>query len=69
MASTTEVTKNIGKTIDGIMKENNKVNITTLMDQGIYIEMIIDSVLDNLIVGGALAIIVLLVFLKSLDQL
>ena len=33
--------------------------------QGIYIEMIIDSVLDNLIFGGALAIIVLLLFLKS----
>ena len=65
VSSTTEVTKNIGKTIDSIMKENNKVNITTLMDQGIYIQMIIDSVLDNLIVGGALAIIVLLVFLKS----
>ena len=65
VSSTTEVTKNIGKTIDDIMKENDKVNITTLMDQGIYIEMIIDSVLDNLIFGGALAIIVLLLFLKS----
>ena len=65
VSSTTEVTKNIGKTIDDIMKENDKVNITTLMDQGIYIEMIIDSVLDNLIVGGVLAIIVLLLFLKS----
>ena len=65
VASTTEVTKDIGKTIEAIMNEDSKVNITTLMDQGIYIEMIIDSVLDNLIVGGALAIIVLLVFLKS----
>ena len=65
VSSTTEVTKNIGKTIDDIMKEDNKVNITTLMDQGIYIDMIIDSVLDNLIFGGALAIIVLLLFLKS----
>ena len=51
VSSTTEVTKNIGKTIDDIMKENDKVNITIIMDQEIY-RNDIDSVLDNLIVGG-----------------
>ena len=36
------------------------------MDQGIYIDMIVDSVLDNLIYGAILAILILLVFLKSI---
>lgn len=63
--STANVTKSINKTIKSLSNENKNIHITTLMDQGVYIDMIIDSVLDNLIYGGILAIIVLLVFLRS----
>ncbi|MDK2584508.1 efflux RND transporter permease subunit [Romboutsia sedimentorum] len=63
--STSNVTKSINKTIKSLSNENKNIHITTLMDQGVYIDMIIASVLDNLIYGGILAIIVLLVFLRS----
>ena len=36
------------------------------MDQGVYIDLIVSSVLKNLIYGGILAILVLLIFLKSI---
>ncbi len=64
--STSEVTKLINKEIEEIVAQDEKINITTLMDQGVYIDMIVNSVLDNLIYGGILAIIVLIFFLRSL---
>ena len=36
------------------------------MNQGIYIDLVVDSVLQNMIVGGILAIIVLLLFLRDI---
>ncbi|MGL5345846.1 MAG: efflux RND transporter permease subunit [Peptostreptococcaceae bacterium] len=63
--STANVTKSINKTISSLSNENDKMHITTLMDQGVYIDLIIDSVLSNLIYGGILAVIVLLLFLRS----
>ncbi|MGL6107101.1 efflux RND transporter permease subunit [Romboutsia sp.] len=63
--STANVTKSINKVIDSLSKENKDINITTLMDQGVYIDLIVDSVLSNLIYGGLLAVIVLLLFLRS----
>ncbi len=63
--STADVTKSINKTISKLTYDNKDMNITTLMDQGVYINMIIDSVLNNLIYGGILAVIVLLLFLRS----
>ena len=41
------------------------LHITSLMDQGDYIKLIIQSVLKNLIYGAILAIIVLVLFLKD----
>lgn len=64
--STADVTKSINETIKKLSNENKNAHITTLMDQGVYIDMIIQSVLSNLIYGGLLAIIVLLLFLKSI---
>ena len=42
------------------------LEMTPLMDQGIYIDMVIESVLSNLIIGAILAIIVLFLFLKDI---
>ncbi|MGL5752210.1 MAG: efflux RND transporter permease subunit [Paraclostridium sp.] len=63
--STTEVTKSINEEIKEISQSDENIHITTLMDQGVYIDMIVDSVLSNLVYGGILAILVLLIFLKS----
>ncbi len=65
--STSEVSNSIHKTMDKISNDNSKINLTPLMDQGVYIDMIVDSVLSNLVYGGILAIIVLLFFLKSIS--
>ena len=66
--STAEVSKKINKTIDTLTKEHEGMNITTLQDQGVYIDMVISSVLSNLVYGGILAIIILFVFLKSIKS-
>ncbi|MDD3339385.1 MAG: efflux RND transporter permease subunit [Lachnospiraceae bacterium] len=39
---------------------------TVLMDQGVYISMVVDSVLQNMLFGGILAIFILLLFLRDL---
>lgn len=41
------------------------VKTVTLMDQGVYIDLVVNSVLQNLLYGAVLAIIILLVFLRS----
>lgn len=45
--------------------EDAEVKFVTLMDQGVYIDLIVNSVLQNLLYGAVLAIIILLLFLKS----
>ena len=62
-ASTSSVCDKLNQTITN---GNDKLHILSLMDQGIYIDMVINSILDNLLYGGILAIIVLLVFLRSI---
>lgn len=64
-ASTAEVTDRIHQTIDRLEAENEGLHITPLMDQGQYIDLITDSVLQNLLMGGVLAVLVLVVFLKD----
>ncbi len=66
ISSTTEVTTAIQQAADDLEGITQGLHIDTLMDQGIYIELIIDSVMSNLIVGGLIALVVLLLFLKDL---
>ena len=40
--------------------------MTILMNQGVYIDLIVKSVLENMIVGAFLAVIVLILFLKDI---
>ena len=64
--STGDVTDRILKRFEEIQKANRDIKVVVLMDQGIYIKMIIDSVLENLIFGAILSILILLLFLKDL---
>lgn len=64
-ASTAEVCKDIEKTMDNLENDNQDVHFTTLMNQGIYIDLIIGTVLENLFYGAILAIIILFIFLKD----
>lgn len=63
-ASTANVCKDIQDEMEKIEQEEN-VRFTTLMNQGIYIDIIINSVLENLFYGAILAIIILFIFLKD----
>ena len=64
--STSQVSDSIRNRIDKISEEIEGLTITTLMDQGIYINIVINSVLDNIFYGGILAILVLIFFLKDI---
>ena len=65
-ASTSEVSDAIREKIDEFQQNNSKLHITSLMDQGDYIHLIVSSVLSNLIYGGLLAVLVLIVFLRDI---
>ncbi|RUL49803.1 efflux RND transporter permease subunit [Lysinibacillus antri] len=66
-ANTVEVAEEVQK----VMVELNEkfkergLKMTTIMDTSVYISDSIDSVVNNMIVGGALAAIILLLFLRS----
>lgn len=64
--STGDVTDRLLDKFDSLEKENTDLHLSVLMNQGIYIDMIVKSVLENMIVGAILAIIVLLLFLKDM---
>ncbi len=64
-ASTAEVSNRIGAAIKVLEAEFPGLHITPLMDQGDYIDMVVGSVLENLLMGGMLAILVLLIFLRD----
>ena len=63
--STSEVSDKINKTIETLQKSNQDMHITSLEDQGVYINIVVQSVLSNLILGGVLAIIILFIFLRN----
>ncbi|HOJ11804.1 MAG TPA: efflux RND transporter permease subunit [Clostridiales bacterium] len=63
--STAEVAKSIRERANKIESENDGFSFTALMDQGVYIDIVVASVLKNIMYGGLLAILILLVFLRD----
>ena len=61
--STAEVADTILEKAGALMAEDPNLHIADLMNQGEYINIIVDSVLNNLASGGGLAILILLLFL------
>ena len=64
--STGTVAGNINDKFSQVAEQNKNIHITPLMDQGVYIDMVINSVLQNMLFGGILAILVLIFFLRSI---
>ncbi len=62
-SSTSDVANRITAASERMMQENSDLHIVEMMNQGDYIRLVVDSVLENLLYGGALAILVLLLFL------
>ena len=65
-ASTSAVSKELNAAIEKLENKYPNLHITTLMDQGDYIKMTVDTVLSNLGWGAVLAVLVLALFLKDL---
>ena len=64
--STGEVSDRIKDKFDELMENYEGLHITALMDQGIYIDLVVNSVLNNLLSGAVLAILILFLFLKDI---
>ncbi len=64
--STGEVSDLLGERFEALEEENPGLMMIPLMDQGIYIDLVMDSIVSNIISGALLAILILLLFLKDL---
>jgi len=64
--STGEVSDLLGERFKELMETEEGLTIITLMDQGIFIDLVMDSIINNVLFGGLLAILILIVFLKDL---
>lgn len=65
-ASTAKISDDLSSAIKELEKQYDGLHITSLQDQGKYIDIIINSVLNNLVIGGLLAAIILYLFLRNL---
>lgn len=64
--STGDVSDKLKDRFEKMISEDESLSIIILMDQGIYIDMVVDSVISNVLFGAVLAILILILFLKDL---
>lgn len=64
--STGDVSDKLKDKFAEMSEENQDLSMIILMDQGIYIDMVMDSIVSSLLFGALLAILVLILFLKDL---
>lgn len=64
--ATSAVCEKINTTLKELSEENEGLNFTNLYSQGDYIAIVINSVLQNLLLGALLAIIILFLFLRDI---
>lgn len=54
--STGDVTSALTDRFDQLQKDNQGLHVSVLMNQGVYIDLVVDAVVQNLLLGGLLAI-------------
>ena len=64
-AFTSEVSKKCNETLNRLKLDYEGLHFLNIMDQGDYIDLIVDSVMSNLISGAILAIFIILLFLRD----
>lgn len=64
--STGEVSDRLAERFAEMMEQDDRLTMLTLMDQGIYIDLVMDSIINNILFGALLAVIILILFLKDL---
>ncbi len=65
-AGTNAVSKACSRAIRELIEEDGKLSIVKMVDQGKYITLIVNSILESMGLGAILAIVVLALFLKDL---
>lgn len=63
--STADVADKVAAKMQTLTKENKGFHYVNIMDQGVYIDMVTGSVIQNLLMGAILAVFILLLFLKD----
>ena len=63
--STGDVSDRILDKFEELKEENEHLILITLMDQGIYIDLVMDSIINNVLFGAILAVLILIMFLKD----
>ncbi|MBD5456290.1 MAG: MMPL family transporter [Lachnospiraceae bacterium] len=63
--STGDVSDKILDKFEELKAENENLILITLMDQGIYIDLVMDSIINNVLFGAVLAVLILILFLKD----
>lgn len=64
-AATADVSDALEEKLASLAAQYEELHFNVLMNQGDYIDIIVGSVLQNMLVGAALAIIILLLFLRD----
>ena len=64
--STADVADKVAAKMKTLTKENKGFHYVNIMDQGVYIDMVTGSVIQNLLMGAILAVFILLLFLKDI---
>lgn len=64
--ATSEVSERLLKYFERAEENDGTLHFTVLMDQGIYIDMVVSAVLQNLLYGAVLAIVILYIFLRDM---
>lgn len=64
--STAEVSNAVQDRMAAIQAEHPEVRFTLLMDQGEYVDLMISTILSNLLWGAGLAIVILVLFLRRI---
>lgn len=66
-ANTVEVAGNVTDSLEELEGDlSADINLATLIDTSEFITMSIDSVIQNILIGGVIAVLILLLFLKSI---
>ena len=64
--STGEVSDLLLERFEQLMEEEDGLSIITLSDQGVFIDLVMDSIFSNIIFGFGLSVLILILFLKDL---
>ncbi len=63
--TTSGIAETVRERITDITEKNENVEIVVLMDQGEYVDIVVNSLSMNIILGGLLAVLILLIFLRD----